>query len=125
MRRAGRRLLLAWFFAALPGNVSAEETLDEATGLVVDQHLELVRANCTGCHSAGLIQRARLSREDWLDTLRWMQRTQNLWPFPPATENLLLDYLTEHYGPREEAARRRPLARHLRPPNADALTPHR
>jgi len=113
--RAGRLRLLA----ALPAVTGAAGTgrLDPATGLVVDDHWELVRAHCTVCHSAQQVTQQRADRQRWLELIRWMQRTQGLWAFDPATEAALLDYLARHYGPREGApVRRPPLAPELRPP---------
>jgi len=37
--------------------------------------------------------------------IRWMQATQNLWQFDPATEAGILDYLAKNYPP--QANRRR------------------
>ncbi|QBQ55538.1 hypothetical protein [Nitrosococcus wardiae] len=84
----------------------AQEEVDEKTGLVIDEGFEIVKANCTGCHSARLITQNRATREGWKETIRWMQRTQNLWQFDPQTEEAILDYLAKHYAP--EARGRRP-----------------
>lgn len=88
---------------------------DEATGLIIDMGFELVKANCTACHSAALVIQNRMSHDGWLESIRWMQRTQELWPLPQ--EPIMLDYLTKHYGP-TESGRRNNLADHLMPPKA-------
>ena len=54
--------------------------LDSATGLVIDEGFQLVKGNCTPCHSARLITQNRASREGWKEMIQWMQETQNLWP---------------------------------------------
>ncbi len=67
--------------------------------------MEVVKANCTACHSAKFITLQKGSREVWLDMIRWMQRTQGLWEFDAKTETTILDYLEVNYAP-EEASRR-------------------
>ena len=37
--------------------------------------------------------------------IRWMQETQGLWQFEPATENTILQYLSSYYSPKEDARR--------------------
>lgn len=62
---------------------------------------DLVRGHCSGCHSLRLVTAQRGDRDYWLKTIRWMQRTQNLWVLPPAQEAVILDYLAEHYAESE------------------------
>jgi hypothetical protein len=98
-----RRLLFPIIvLAAFP---AAAQEIDEATGLTRAPGWELVRANCGGCHSYKLVTAQRADRQTWLDTIRWMQATQNLWEFDAATEAAILDYLAASYPP--QAARRR------------------
>lgn len=82
--------------------------LDPETGFVIAQGLDLMRAHCTGCHSANLITQYRATREVWLEKIRWMQKTQNLWELGEA-EPKILDYLAKHYGPVQTFDRRQPL----------------
>lgn len=89
---------------------------DPGTGLVLADGWEAVRNNCTACHSAGLVTQNSGSRNYWLNLIRWMQATQNLWQFDPATEKTILDYLSTHYGVKE-GARREPLSPELMPVN--------
>ncbi len=65
-----------------------------------------VRAHCGACHSLDLVTSQRGNRDFWLKTIRWMQKTQNLWPLPPDQETLILDYLAANYS--EEDRGRRP-----------------
>lgn len=83
----------------------AQEKVDATTGLIIDQGFEVVKANCTGCHSARLITQSRATREGWKKLIRWMQRTQNLWQFDPPTEATILDYLARHYAPEAQGKR--------------------
>jgi len=88
--------------------------IDDATGLKMSANWELARAHCGVCHSYRLVTANRGNREYWLDMLRWMQRTQNLWPIPPEQESQLLDYLADNYN-ETEWGRRPPLSPSLIP----------
>jgi hypothetical protein len=101
MKRCGTLLFMVMLVSA----AGAEEPVDEATGLRVAPGWELVRAHCGGCHSHKLVTNQRADRQTWLDIIRWMQATQNLWQFDAATENSILDYLAANYPP--QANRRR------------------
>ncbi len=95
---------------------AGEPAVDPETQLVVDEGWELVKANCTACHSAKLVTQMRGERETWLEMIRWMQQTQNLWQFPPQTEAAILDYLATNYAPQRRRFRRAPLDSSLLPP---------
>ena len=107
--------VLAYYFVFIPKNESnklmvleqKEETLPNQSVLISSEGVEVVRANCTSCHSAHLIVQNRATREGWESMIRWMQRTQNLWQLG-ANETIILDYLSENYAP-EEKGRRTPL----------------
>ena len=87
---------------------TTKKGLDPTTGFVIDDGIDLMRAHCTGCHSSKMITQYRASREVWLEKIRWMQRTQNLWDLGEA-EPKILDYLARHYGPADSYERRQPL----------------
>lgn len=89
-----------------PAPVAVEETrIDPVTGFRMTGDWELVRGNCTACHSAKLITQQRGTAAQWLAMIRWMQKKQNLWQFDPVTEERIVAYLAENYPP--DAARRR------------------
>lgn len=55
---------------------------------------------CTGCHSIRMVTQQGLSRSRWDDTLEWMVEEQGMDEIEDvATRSLVLDYLTEHFGP--------------------------
>lgn len=83
----------------------ARDSIDQVTGLVVDEALPLVVGNCTGCHSAQLITQNRATREGWKNMIVWMQQTQKLWDLGE-NEDEILDYLARHYAPEEEGRRK-------------------
>lgn len=77
------------------------------TGLIADDGVDLIIANCTACHSAKLITQNRATRNGWKNTIVWMQQTQKLWDLGDQEEKIL-DYLAKNYAP-EEQGRRKPL----------------
>ena len=81
-----------------------ENGIHLASGLVFADHFELVRGNCTTCHSGKLIAQNRASREGWQQMIRWMQKTQGLWDLGK-NEPKILDYLATHYAPKEVGRR--------------------
>ena len=110
------RVLLA-VLAALPLASHAAD-IDPATGLLMNPGWQLVRANCGGCHSHALVTAQRADRQTWLDWIRWMQKTQNLWQFSPDVETQILDYLADSYPPQANR-RRAPIPPSLMPGAAD------
>lgn len=108
-------LLGAAMLGGVPLIVTAQET-DPDTGLVMAEGWETVRDSCTACHSANLVTQNSGTRNHWQSLIRWMQDTQGLWEFQPETEETILDYLAEYYGPKEDT-RRPALPRTLMPEN--------
>lgn len=103
-------ILLLW---CLPFVAVGADT-DAASGLIKNPGWELVRAHCGGCHSHAVITQQRADRQTWLNIIRWMQATQNLWQFPADTESQILDYLAASY-PLQPNRRRAPIPVSLMP----------
>ena len=91
-------------------NIVFKDTLklDSATGLVIDENLYMVKAQCTSCHSSKLIIANHFTREGWKQKIRWMQENHNLWQLGD-TEKQVLDSLEKNYAPTQMNARRAPL----------------
>ncbi len=98
----------------LPAVALAEPEVDATTGLVKAPGWLQVRAHCGGCHSHALLTQQRADRDTWLEMIRWMQATQNLWQFTPEVETEILDYLSANYAPRR-GLRRAPIPEALMP----------
>ncbi len=90
---------------AIPA-LSAEEKIDQETGLIMAPGFDQVKEVCTVCHSAMLITQNKADRDGWLEMIRWMQEKQGLQDLEADLENTILDYLAANYGP--TAASRRP-----------------
>jgi cytochrome c5 len=79
-----------------------ESTLVAHGGVTIElpegRHRDLVKANCTVCHSPALIMQQRLTRADWDKTITWMQEKQNLGKLEPQVRRAILDYLVAQYG---------------------------
>lgn len=81
-----------------------KDGIHQPTGLIADDNLMLIIANCTGCHSAKLITQNQATREGWESIIRWMQKNQNLHDLGD-NERAILDYLAEHYAPKAKGRR--------------------
>lgn len=94
--------------STLSDNISkATKPIDTESGLVIDPGFNLVKTNCLRCHSSKLITQNKANRETWKETIRWMQKTQNLWDLGE-NESKILDYLAKNYAP-GQMGRRLPL----------------
>ncbi len=96
--------------------IAVEAEIDPLTGFKMSGDWELVRGNCTSCHSAKLITQQRGTSQQWLTMIRWMQKKQNLWQFDPDTESRIIAYLSANYPP-EAGRRRAAIPPDLMPPN--------
>ena len=74
------------------------------TGFIEADGMREVINNCTNCHSAKLVTQNRMGKEGWTATIRWMQKTQNLWDLGE-NENVIVDYLAKNYGPIKKGRR--------------------
>ncbi len=94
-------------YSALPDNDDPNRIVDGIhvrTGLVEAEGLMAVVNNCTNCHSAELVIQNRMNKERWISTIRWMQKTQNLWDLGD-NEEIIVDYLVTNYPPVEKGRR--------------------
>jgi len=81
-----------------------ENGIHVTSGLIYADNFDIVRGNCTACHSGKLVAQNRATREGWKQMIRWMQKTQGLWDLG-ANEPKILDYLATHYAPKEVGRR--------------------
>lgn len=107
-----RTLILAAMLCFAASAKAAD--VDATTGLIIAPGWENVRAHCGACHSHALVTQQRADRQTWLDMIRWMQASQNLWQFQPEIEAQILDYLAANYPPQPNR-RRAPIPASLMP----------
>ena len=81
-------------------------SIDDESGLVVDEGFEVVKVQCGACHSTKLVTQNRFSREGWKSLIVWMQETQNLWDLGE-NQGIILDYLEKHLAPKKMGRRKR------------------
>ena len=103
-------IILLFFWACATDEQVESSALEtkivlDKSGLIVDDDLPVIIANCTGCHSGKLVGQNRATREGWKEMIRWMQATQNLHDLGE-NEEIILNYLEKYYGP-EESGRRK------------------
>ena len=85
-------------------SIAVKKQFDEATGFIVDKGITETIQNCTPCHSAKMVTQNRMTRDGWEASIRWMQKTQNLWPLGD-NEPIILDYLAKNYAPTNKGRR--------------------
>lgn len=78
--------------------------IEVESGLKFDEGYEIVRDQCSKCHSLELVTQNRASRSGWEENIRWMQETQGLWDLGEL-EGPILDYLAKNYGPKKSSRR--------------------
>jgi len=81
-----------------------ENGIHVRTGFVDDKGLMETINNCTNCHSSKLVIQNRMSKERWIATIRWMQKTQNLWDLG-GNEEIIVSYLAKNYAPTKKGRR--------------------
>lgn len=74
------------------------------TGLLDAEGMMTVVNNCTNCHSAKIITQNRMPAEQWKETIKWMQETQNLWDLG-ANQEIIVKYLTTNYPYKKKGRR--------------------
>ncbi len=89
--------VLAYLLASVTTHAQSQE-IDPTSGLIIAEGWELASAHCGACHSYKLVTAQRGDARFWRSTIRWMQRTQNLWMIPEAQEQVLIDYLAAQYN---------------------------
>jgi len=74
------------------------------TGFIEADGMMEVIYNCTNCHSSKLVIQNRMNKERWIETIRWMQKTQNLGDLGK-NEEIIVNYLVTNYPPTNKGRR--------------------
>jgi cytochrome c553 len=56
---------------------------------------------CTACHNTALIRRSAFDRDQWDELMDWMTEKHGMTPLEGALRETIVNYLAEHYGPRQ------------------------
>jgi len=117
---------LIWLILiSLPSLLSAAGSTAQEGGAAADliqsEGWQLVRDNCTECHSSQIIVQNSGNREVWKSRIEWMQNSQGLGELGQELEDSILDYLATNYG-QKIASRRQALPTHLMPANPNSQT---
>lgn len=86
------------------GEDKIENGIHIRTGFIDDKGLMETINNCTNCHSSKLVIQNRMSKERWLATIKWMQKTQGLWDLGD-NEDIIVNYLAKNYAPSKKGRR--------------------
>lgn len=76
-----------------------------------DKNRILVLQNCLPCHSATLVSRQNMKRQEWHKTLLWMEKKHNLKLDAKETREKILDYLSSYFGDAEKKNEDFPMGR--------------
>ena len=62
---------------------------------------------CTACHSTAIIRRSGFPRSQWDGLIDWMVEKQGMNPLGAEERKVIVDYLAQHFGPRQAPSRGR------------------
>ena len=78
---------------------------DKYHGFPFGKGQALVADTCTACHSSKLVLQNRMSRDNWNETITWMQEKQGLWELTVEERTTILDYLSTVLGTEETGSK--------------------
>ncbi len=76
-------------------------------GLPAGPGREEVFYKCQACHSLAIVKQQGLNRDSWEESLVWMVEEQEMERLEADERNLVLDYLSKHFGRESSRQRRR------------------
>ena len=85
---------------------------DDYQGLTPGEGRDLTLKYCTTCHSTKMILQNHMTREQWKETIIWMQEKQGLSKLEQATREKILDYLVGTQGPNDKTILQKPIPSH-------------
>ncbi|WP_085907603.1 hypothetical protein [Kiloniella majae] len=91
-------LLASILFAFGSPSLGQDTDEDEFEGLVAGPGQEEVLIYCSACHSTRIVQQQGLSRDEWAETLEWMEEDQGMSEIEEPDLTLILDYLAKNYN---------------------------
>lgn len=97
-------LIPAWAIAQSSDSAAVAE---DPTVLPAGPGQEETFYACTACHSTAIIRRSGFPRAQWDGLMDWMVEKQGMNPLEGEERKLIVDYLAQHFGPRQPANRAR------------------
>ena len=76
---------------------------DEYQGLPPGEGRDETLGICGACHSMKLVTQQGLSRATWIEVLQYMVDEHEMPELEPEDHDLIVDYLSEFYGPDRRA----------------------
>lgn len=110
--------VVAWMWTSVPFPAAAEPTVktlqlaaeaaspdeeDEYQGLPPGAGRDETLGICGACHSMKLVTQQGLSRSTWTEVFEYMVDEHEMPELEPEDHALILDYLSEFYGPDRRA----------------------
>ena len=89
--------------APTPAEIAAAVDDDEYQGLPPDKGRDETFGICGACHSMKLVTQQGLSRTTWVEVLEYMVDEHEMPELEPEDHKLIVDYLSEFYGPDRRA----------------------
>ena len=96
-----------WLLGGALAVAQAADPAEEPSVLPAGPGQEEVFYTCTACHSSAIIRRSHFPREQWDGLMDWMTEKHGMNPLEGAERTLIVDYLAQHFGPRQAPARGR------------------
>lgn len=75
----------------------AYKRVDEESGMIIAPNWELVKYQCSVCHSITVVIKNSGNKKEWEETIKWMIATQGAWDLSDAWEPIL-GYLSSNYN---------------------------
>lgn len=95
--------------AALPSPRAAAQEAEETPEVLPDgPGRDETFYACTPCHGSALMRAQGMTRAQWDATIDWMIERHGMPEMDPADRQLVLDYLAQHYPPRQQRGRANP-----------------
>ncbi|MDX1581200.1 MAG: hypothetical protein R3360_06205, partial [Alphaproteobacteria bacterium] len=89
------------FRKAVPPEREPKRVTQDWEGLKPGYGREDTYYACVTCHSIHRIKRSFKTREEWAETLRWLEEERNVPPLEDDEREVVLTYLATQYGPEE------------------------
>ncbi len=74
-----------------------DKKIDEETGLIIDNGIELIKENCIICHPPRFMLINGGDKKFWSAKVKLMQKGFGLWELDKNTKERIINYLSKNY----------------------------